>query len=90
MSQEELSGRAQMKRSSIANIETGRQRPPLDAIYRIALALEVSVHDLIPEMDQLLADDVKVAVHIDGREETVPRLAAEFIQEYRQPKASSL
>jgi transcriptional regulator with XRE-family HTH domain len=61
MSQEELSGRAQMKRSSIANIETRRQRPPLDAIYRIALALEVSVHDLIPEMDQLLADDVKVA-----------------------------
>jgi transcriptional regulator with XRE-family HTH domain len=60
MSQKELSGRAQMKRSSIANIETGRQRPPLDAIYRIALALEVSVHDLIPEMDQLLADDVKV------------------------------
>lgn len=49
ITQEELANQINMRRTSITNLEAGRQRIPIDALYTIAGLLGVSVFDLLPE-----------------------------------------
>lgn len=54
-SQERLSRSVSVSRTSIVNIEAGRQRPPLHVIWEIAEALGKEPIELIPRKDDLLA-----------------------------------
>ena len=47
--QEELAKRIGLPRPSYANIESGRQRIPLDVVWRAAIVLGVPVGALVPE-----------------------------------------
>lgn len=38
-----------VSRTSMTNLEKGRQRMPLDKLYILAYMLDVSVYDLLPE-----------------------------------------
>jgi transcriptional regulator with XRE-family HTH domain len=49
ITQEELAKRLGLPRPSYANIESGRQRVPLDVIWRAAVVLGVSITALVPE-----------------------------------------
>jgi transcriptional regulator with XRE-family HTH domain len=48
LGQEQLADLVGVTRTSITNIEAGRQRVPLDRIYDIADALDVQAVDLLP------------------------------------------
>ena len=48
LTQVELAEKISVTRASIANIETGRQRPTLDTFYSIAEALDCEPWDLVP------------------------------------------
>lgn len=48
LSQENLSKRVELTRTSIVNIEKGRQRPTLEVLYHIAQILGVEIIDLLP------------------------------------------
>lgn len=56
LSQEKLAKLVHVTRTSIVNIEAGRQRAPLHLLWQIAVALEVEVSDLIPTRADLAAD----------------------------------
>ena len=47
MTQEELAKRADLSRTYVARLETGRQDPSLSTLERLAKALRVSVADLL-------------------------------------------
>lgn len=49
VTQEELAKRIGLPRPSYANIESGRQRIPLDVVWRAAIVLSVPVGSLVPE-----------------------------------------
>src|ERR1700733_12669338 len=49
ITQEELAKRLGLPRPSYANIESGRQRIPLDVVWRAAIVLELSIAALTPE-----------------------------------------
>jgi transcriptional regulator with XRE-family HTH domain len=49
ITQEELAKRIGLHRPSYANIESGRQRVPLDVVWRAAIVLDRSVAALVPE-----------------------------------------
>jgi transcriptional regulator with XRE-family HTH domain len=51
--QAELSERLQITRSSITNIESGRQKIQLDTLYQIALALNVEIELFLPTLNDL-------------------------------------
>ena len=53
MTQEALAGKASLTRTSIINIEKGRQQILLHTLVDIANALQVSPIELIPETDSL-------------------------------------
>lgn len=49
ITQEELAKRLGLPRPSYANIESGRQRVPLDVVWRAAVVLGVPITALVPE-----------------------------------------
>lgn len=49
LTQEQLSARIGVNRASYANVEAGRQRIPIDIVWRAAVALGVSISSLVPE-----------------------------------------
>jgi transcriptional regulator with XRE-family HTH domain len=49
MTQEELAAEIGIQRGSYANIEAGRQRIPIDIVWRAAVVLGVSISSLVPE-----------------------------------------
>ena len=56
--QEQLAERVTLTRTSIVNIEQGRQHPPLHLLFQIAKALKVPVQVLIPEETEFVIDTV--------------------------------
>lgn len=68
MSQIDLARGVGVARTSITNLEGGRQRATLDHLYGIAEALNMELRDLIPSRDELnarpaLGDDVARFLH---------------------------
>ena len=49
ITQAELARRIGLPRPSYANIESGRQRVPLDVVWRAAIVLGLSIEVLVPE-----------------------------------------
>ena len=51
-SQDDIGKFLDLTRSSIVNVEKGRQRPLVHTLYEIASYLKVSVEDLLPSKDE--------------------------------------
>ena len=54
MTQEELSGLAEIARTHLAAIESGRKKPRLDTLWNIAYALRVPLSDIVLEAEGTL------------------------------------
>ena len=52
MTQQEIAQRIGLTRPSYANIESGRQRIPVDVLWRAAIVLKVKLNDLMPEIEE--------------------------------------
>lgn len=48
LSQESLAGKLQLTRTSVTNIENGRQHVQIHTLYAIAKVFEISLTDLLP------------------------------------------
>jgi transcriptional regulator with XRE-family HTH domain len=57
ISQTELGDKVELTRSSVANIESGRQKVQIDTLYNIAQTLEVEIQDLLPKLVELSSDN---------------------------------
>lgn len=54
VSQEVLSGLADIGRSHLSAIERGERKPTLETLYRICVALDVKMSDVIKELEKTL------------------------------------
>lgn len=52
VSQEVLSGLADIGRTHLSAIERGERKPTLETLYRISCALDVKMSDIIKEFEQ--------------------------------------
>lgn len=77
MTQEELATAIGMLRTSIVNIEAGRQRPPLHVIYQICHQLGAEPSAMMPT----LADVSDVQVAIAGDVQELPPQAAQIFKQ---------
>lgn len=48
LNQNDLSEKINIGRTSISNIEKGRQQPPLHILYEICNALNIDIHTILP------------------------------------------
>lgn len=73
MSQLSLARRVDLSRASIANIELGRQRIPLHHVYRLADALGVNPHTLLPDLtaipSQAVSRGINSSMSLNAREQ---------------------
>lgn len=51
ISQEVLSGLANIGRTHISAIECGQRKPTLETLYRLSLALDVRMSDIVKEIE---------------------------------------
>ena len=63
MSQGSLGKRVGLSRASVANIEKGRQRIPLHHLYRLAQALGVNAHTLLPDSNGFPSSSVERGIN---------------------------
>ena len=54
LSQEVLSGRADIGRTHLSAIERGERKPTLETLYRLSTALEVKMSEIIVEIEDNL------------------------------------
>lgn len=54
LSQEVLSGLADIGRTHLSAIERGERKPTLETLYRISLALEIKMSDIVAEIEHRL------------------------------------
>lgn len=51
ISQEVLSGLANIGRTHLSSIERGQRKPTLETLYKISLALDVHMSDIVKEIE---------------------------------------
>ena len=54
LSQEVLSGLANIGRTHLSSIERGERKPTLETLYRISIALDMSMSDIVGEIEKKL------------------------------------
>ncbi len=54
LSQEVLSGLADIGRTHLSAIERGERKPTLETLYRISMALNTKMSDIVKEIEQQL------------------------------------
>ena len=52
LSQEVLSGLADIGRTHLSAIERGERKPTLETLYRISLALDIKMSDIVTEIEE--------------------------------------
>lgn len=57
ISQEVLSGLADIGRTHLSAIERGERKPTLETLYRISNALNVKMSDIVKEIEKRLSDN---------------------------------
>jgi transcriptional regulator with XRE-family HTH domain len=90
LSQKKLADAVHVTRTSIVNVEAGRQRAPLHLLWQIAAVLDVEVADLVPTRADLVANSaplqldatvVELIEQAAANDDSTKRLLMEFIQQ---------
>ncbi len=89
LTQGQLAEAAGVLRSSVANVETGKQRSPLHLVYRLCVALDLDVRQILPDTREVTRGG---RVEVDTRYAVVemPSAGAEFLRELRGRGASGV
>lgn len=82
ITQAELADSVGVLRTSITNIESGRQKPPLHLLYGVCATLNVEFASILPaneEVDRDSADE-----NVEGLGGPLPPRAAKFVKNLRE------
>jgi transcriptional regulator with XRE-family HTH domain len=80
LTQTQLSERVGVLRTSITNIEAGRQHPPLHLLYALCQVLGLEVTEVLPTIAEVV-QPTSVFVEIDGKMQQIPPKTARLLQE---------
>lgn len=83
MTQADLAEATDELRTSITNIEAGRQRPPVHVLYRLCSVLGLEPGDTLPRIADV-SEQSGNRVRIEALDRTVPPLTAAFVQDILQ------
>lgn len=71
MSQDELAGAASLSRTSIVNIERGRQGVSIATLYRLAAALVCSPGELLPPQHEVEVPPITIGGEAESARQAV-------------------
>ena len=79
MTQSELAERVQLERTSITNIERGKQKLPIHVLFGVCRALSVNPSEVMPHMDKVSESPELTRVSIGSYSGSVPMGIARLI-----------
>lgn len=85
VSQTKLGDEVNLLRTSISNIEAGRQRPPLHLLYQLCIALDLELSDVLPSKDEIRVKNLVSIKTVNGVREVPPK-AAEMLNKMLKTK----
>lgn len=80
LSQNTIADDVGVQRTSITNIESGRQKPPLHLLYSICLALKIELADVLPKTGDVELRQV-VDVEVNKETKQMPPRAAHLLEQ---------
>ncbi len=80
LSQNTIADDVGVQRTSITNIESGRQKPPLHLLYSICLALKIELVDVLPKTGDVELHKV-VDVEVNKETKQMPPRAAHLLKQ---------
>jgi transcriptional regulator with XRE-family HTH domain len=80
LTQEQLATAIGVLRTSVTNIEAGRQKAPLHLLYQLCEILQLEIKDILPPLIDI-AEQNLTSIEIGGRLTEVPPRSAELINE---------
>jgi transcriptional regulator with XRE-family HTH domain len=83
-----------LMRTSITNIESGKQKPPLHVLYLLCSELNLELRDIMPSNGHVIQETAsvkkagsgKIQMEVNGRKETVTPRTAETLRKYHNIK----
>lgn len=88
ITKEALASAVRLDRSSIALIESGKQRLPIDRLYEIARALQTTVQRLLPDMNEVFQEsgtgEPTVIVHGGPEDNHVKETVLDMLDSFRK------
>jgi DNA-binding XRE family transcriptional regulator len=78
ITQARLASAVGLLRTSIVNLEAGRQRAPLHTLFPICAVLGIEVADILPTVHAVLSE-YQLVLPIDGVNAVVPARTAAFV-----------
>ncbi|MEM9814866.1 MAG: helix-turn-helix domain-containing protein [Cyanobacteria bacterium P01_D01_bin.6] len=82
LTQAELAKAAGVLRTSVTNLEAGKQKVPLPVVYELCTALGIDIMELLPSIERVLNKEISPSVEIGGRSKFVPEKSANIIKKY--------
>jgi DNA-binding XRE family transcriptional regulator len=82
MTQSQVAAEVGVLRTSVTNIETGRQKAPLHLLFKICAALGIETSTVIPENAEVVRP-YAVPVEVDGEIRFMPPKAAVALERLR-------
>lgn len=79
LSQTQLSEIVGLTRSSISNIESGRQSTKLEKYYHIAEILKIDIYDLLPSINKIDTDSVSQNIELSVEKDKYPTEVIDWI-----------
>lgn len=79
LTQEQLAEAIGVLRTSITNLEAGRQRVPLHVLYELCVVLDVDLTEILPKQEEIIQISLE-SIEIGGRVTSVPPESAKFLQ----------
>ncbi len=80
LSQDKIAQDVGLLRTSITNIEAGKQKPPLHVLYSICLALKIEIADVLPRTGEVESREV-VNVEFNNETKQMPPMAAQMLNQ---------
>ncbi len=89
ITQGQLAQTAGVLRSSIANVETGKQRSPLHLIYRLCAALNLDARQVLPDTSEVIRGS-RIEVDTGDAVVEMPPAGAAVLKELRERRTSGV
>ena len=83
LTQSEVAGRVGITRTSITNIEKGAQKTPLHTLYKLAVILELTPSQILPELHDVMmgARQQKEVITFGNKTQEVTPRTRELLEE---------
>ena len=82
LTQDALANRVGVLRTSITNIEKGRQKAPVHLLYGLCEALEADIASVLPDSARIRRPSF-VSVEVEGEVSMMPPRTAELVRQLR-------